>query len=338
VSTRILPGLPSLRGRRLWQAVRRALALCCAKKGFRIVHFSVQGQHIHLICEADDRRALSRGMQGFKTSVARRLNRACERRGVVFADRYHERIIQSPTDCRHTVAYVNPAQHPSEECASYPAGRSIRSARGGLMGGPARPWGGPSLRAPPLVAAPKSGRWRGGWWVISLINSALPRNAAAAGLVARGCRLGLPAAEGAVKRYGEFTAVRGCRWRFRLDHLGDLGPNGAGRGRALRMVNDILARRGAHQLLALADARRRGGWPAGARAKSQDARGGGAGVLRRAAWAAARGAQAGGAWPELELARWAQQGAGPVRGMQKVQFAAALPEPELLVLTSCGAG
>ncbi len=106
VSTRVLAGLPSLRGRRLWQAVRRSLLLCRDRGRFRIVHFSVQGQDIHLIVEADDRQALSRGVQGFKISVARRLNRVCERSGTVFADRYGERVIQDPLQCRHAVGFV----------------------------------------------------------------------------------------------------------------------------------------------------------------------------------------------------------------------------------------
>src|SRR5678816_3075427 len=96
---------PSLRGRDLWKAVRRALATTCDKDGFRIVHFSVQGQHIHLLCETESREALSRGIQAFKISVAKRINARCERSGTVFPQRYHERILRSPTEVRHALAY-----------------------------------------------------------------------------------------------------------------------------------------------------------------------------------------------------------------------------------------
>ncbi len=190
VSTRVLPGLPSLRGRVLWETVRRALALCCKRPGFRIVHFSVQGQHIHLICEADDRKALSRGVQAFKTSVARRLNGKCGRRGVVFGDRYHERIIHGPTDCRYTVAYVlnNQRHHAYEEYASYPAGTIDPYSSGRWFDGwtirrpPA--WGEPvDYGREPLVAAPESWLLAKGWMLrgggrISPDHiPALPRNA-----------------------------------------------------------------------------------------------------------------------------------------------------------------
>ena len=129
ISTKIVPGLASLRGRKLWAAVRRGFAFGClfhdgAKRArFRIVHFSVQGRHIHLICEADSRRWLSRGIQGFKIRVGKAVNKACGgRTGRVFADRYHERIVTSPTQCRHTLAYVlnNARHHAYEEQATYP--------------------------------------------------------------------------------------------------------------------------------------------------------------------------------------------------------------------------
>ncbi|HTM23273.1 MAG TPA: transposase [Kofleriaceae bacterium] len=124
VSVRVLRSLPSLRGRHLWEAVRRALVKTCKKDRFRIVHFSVQGEHIHLLCEAADRRALSAGVQGFKISVAKRINARLDREGTVFPQRYHERIIESPTDCRATIAYIlcNQRHHAYDQGATLPRG------------------------------------------------------------------------------------------------------------------------------------------------------------------------------------------------------------------------
>ena len=125
VSTRVMQGMPSLRGAKLWAAVRQGFVHGCQKDHFRIVHFSVQGMHIHFICEAKNRRQLSRGVQAFKVRVARAVNRACARTGSVFADRYHERIIKNPTQCRHAIAYVlnNQRHHAHEEGATYAKGR-----------------------------------------------------------------------------------------------------------------------------------------------------------------------------------------------------------------------
>ena len=68
--------------------------------GFRICHYSIQGNHLHLICEATDERLLARGVQGFSSLVARRINRLLGRRGKVFADRYHCRALATPRSWR----------------------------------------------------------------------------------------------------------------------------------------------------------------------------------------------------------------------------------------------
>jgi hypothetical protein len=66
----------------------------------------VQGNHLHLIVEAADKRALSRGMQGLAIRLARRVNGAVGRSGGVFADRYHARALGSPREVRNALAYV----------------------------------------------------------------------------------------------------------------------------------------------------------------------------------------------------------------------------------------
>ena len=84
------------------------------KNAFRIVHISIQTNHVHLIVEAANKDALSRGMQSFQISAAKHINRAYSeraglsrrRRGSVFPDRYHEEIITSPRQARHALSYV----------------------------------------------------------------------------------------------------------------------------------------------------------------------------------------------------------------------------------------
>ena len=96
----------NLRARKVYRIVYRAFCYGCDRFGFRIVHYSVQGDHIHLICEASNRRALSRGMQGFNLRVAKGINRLCGRAGSVFADRYHEQILTTPRQVRNGLRYV----------------------------------------------------------------------------------------------------------------------------------------------------------------------------------------------------------------------------------------
>jgi hypothetical protein len=74
--------------------------------GFRLVHFAIQSNHVHLIAEASDRRALTRGLRGLGVRLARRLNAHWRRRGRVLADRYHERALRSPREVRAALVYV----------------------------------------------------------------------------------------------------------------------------------------------------------------------------------------------------------------------------------------
>jgi REP element-mobilizing transposase RayT len=106
VTMRVRPGLPSLRGLREYAALRRAIADGCERGGFRLVHYSVQSNHLHLIVEGRCRSVLSRGLQGLAIRMARALNRSWRRVGSVFADRYHDRILRSPSEVWNALRYV----------------------------------------------------------------------------------------------------------------------------------------------------------------------------------------------------------------------------------------
>ena len=106
VTLRLSKGLPRLRNKRAYGVLRDAFRKGSERFGFRLCHYSVMGNHMHLIVEAKDRRALSRGMQGLVIRMARGLNRLWERSGKVFADRYHDRILRTPTEVRNALNYV----------------------------------------------------------------------------------------------------------------------------------------------------------------------------------------------------------------------------------------
>ena len=64
---------------------------------FRIAHFSIQHDHVHLIVESSSKRALARGMKGLTCRLAKTLNRTTRRRGQVLRDRYHARPLTTPS-------------------------------------------------------------------------------------------------------------------------------------------------------------------------------------------------------------------------------------------------
>ena len=71
-----------------------------------MIQYSIQSNHLHLIVEAKDQRALSRGMKGLLVRVAKALNRLWRRRGKVVGDRFHERILRTPREVRNALLYV----------------------------------------------------------------------------------------------------------------------------------------------------------------------------------------------------------------------------------------
>jgi hypothetical protein len=106
VTLRLAPGLPNLRTRRFGRVLFAAFAAARARFAVRLTHFSIQSNHLHLVVEAADRRALSRGLQGLAIRVAKRVNARVGRRGAVFADRYFARALRTPLDVRRTLLYV----------------------------------------------------------------------------------------------------------------------------------------------------------------------------------------------------------------------------------------
>jgi REP element-mobilizing transposase RayT len=96
----------NLRSRRCHQRIGRCLEQAAGRFGLRVIEYSVLGNHLHLIVEADDARALSRGMQGLNIRVAKSLNALMGRSGAVFADHYHARLLRTPTQLVRAIAYV----------------------------------------------------------------------------------------------------------------------------------------------------------------------------------------------------------------------------------------
>jgi len=120
----MLPHVWNLRSRRSFRVFRAAIAAAGERFGMRVCAFSVQGNHLHLIVEADDRVALSRGMKGLGVRLAKGLNKLMGRSGPVLADRYHDHVLRTPSEVARAVRYVrrNRAHHLGDRSARLPAG------------------------------------------------------------------------------------------------------------------------------------------------------------------------------------------------------------------------
>jgi putative transposase len=139
VVLRVVQAIGNLRKRLMYQALRYATIAAATGAenraethgAFRIIHVSIQRTHVHLLVEADNKLALSRGMQSFQISAAKHLNHAASRnvirhggarrRGTVFPDRYYQEIIRNPTQARRALAYVlnNWRKHREDEARTW---------------------------------------------------------------------------------------------------------------------------------------------------------------------------------------------------------------------------
>ncbi len=106
VMLRTLPSVPRLRQRDGFEAIRAVLFFFLDDPDFRIVHISIQRNHIHMIVEATSKAALRRGMQSFAIRAARALNEEFGREGKVFAFRYKAKQITTPYYARNVLGYV----------------------------------------------------------------------------------------------------------------------------------------------------------------------------------------------------------------------------------------
>lgn len=105
LTMRATKGVPKMRAQSVMQVVYEEIGRGSAK-GFRLIDFSVQEDHLHVLAEANDARSLSRGMQRLASRIARRVNMLVGRRGKLWRERYHRRDLSTPKQFRNALVYV----------------------------------------------------------------------------------------------------------------------------------------------------------------------------------------------------------------------------------------
>jgi REP element-mobilizing transposase RayT len=140
VTIRVLRDVPSLRTVRLVREVEHSLRAIAKRADFRVVHYSLQHDHVHLLVESEGAAALSKGMKSLAARLARAVNRVFGRRGAVLDGRYHHRALGTPREVRTALAYVllNARKHAGRRAVAAP---------------PSDSWADPA----------SSGRWFEGW-------------------------------------------------------------------------------------------------------------------------------------------------------------------------------
>jgi hypothetical protein len=171
-----LPRVGSLREVQVYNAIEAAVA-GASRPEFRVVEFSVQGDHVHVIVEASDRTALGRGLRGLAVRMARAINRALGQHGRVWADRYHARALTTPTEVRRALVYVLQNWRKTVRGADWLDGCSSARFFDGWRG-PRPPWSLPGPGERPPVWAARTWLLATGWRRLGLIRlDEVPRGA-----------------------------------------------------------------------------------------------------------------------------------------------------------------
>jgi putative transposase len=172
VTMRRARGLPSFRCQLLENIIRTEIQKTGRGKrrvkdeGFRVIHYSIQHDHLHVILEADEHAELTKGMRSFVIRLALRVNKELgRRRGHVWGDRYHRQDIASPNHARNILVYVldNHLKHGIEDAGlvdPFSSGRWFD----GWMHGPERP------PEPTPTQRPTTWLLREGWVPLGFIN------------------------------------------------------------------------------------------------------------------------------------------------------------------------
>ena len=143
VTIRVRRGIPTLRQPRFVRRFRSSLSEVCVRHGFRVVHYSIQRDHVHLLIEAHSNHSIACGMKSVGARIGKLANRLFQRSGKVLDGRYHSRPLRTPLEVHRALRYVllNHRHHAAQR-------RRLKHSID-------------RLRAQPDPAS--SGRWFDGW-------------------------------------------------------------------------------------------------------------------------------------------------------------------------------
>jgi REP element-mobilizing transposase RayT len=149
VTLKVAKRVGSLRRKAIVREIEDSFREANERGDFRLVVYSIQRDHAHLIVEAKSREALGRGMKALASRLARAVNRVLGRSGKVLRDRYHLQVLTNPRQVWNAISYVlcNARRHEKKH--------RDRLARSGVVV--------PLLESRGTLDGASSARWFGGW-------------------------------------------------------------------------------------------------------------------------------------------------------------------------------
>jgi hypothetical protein len=113
----------SIRNKEVLKILKRAL-INSGAKGLRILHYSVQSNHMHFILEADNNKILETGMRSLTVTIAKGI-----KKGKVQLERYHLHVLKTIRETKNAISYVlfNEQKHSGKKCIELDGYSSLHS-------------------------------------------------------------------------------------------------------------------------------------------------------------------------------------------------------------------
>jgi REP element-mobilizing transposase RayT len=97
--------VPNLRNKILYKEIRASFKRA-RLLGIRIIHFSVQRDHIHFLIEAQNKTQLGQSMRVLSISLTKRLSQVLKKKIKALKTRYHLHILESLKEINNVANYI----------------------------------------------------------------------------------------------------------------------------------------------------------------------------------------------------------------------------------------
>lgn len=94
-----------IQSKKLLKALHHAIARA-RLKNLKVIHYTLEYNHVHLLVETNDHRILHAGMQALGISFSKAINKVKSLKGHVYKHRYHQRKIGSARELKNVLLYI----------------------------------------------------------------------------------------------------------------------------------------------------------------------------------------------------------------------------------------
>lgn len=94
-----------IQSKKILKALHHAIMRARFKK-LKVIHYTLEYNHIHLLVECNDNRILQQGMQALGISLSKAINKIKRLKGGVYKHRYHFRQISNPRQLKNVLHYI----------------------------------------------------------------------------------------------------------------------------------------------------------------------------------------------------------------------------------------